>query len=110
MMDGKKKRLIRAMRQNGRTYGEIGDATGLSPNTVKSFCRRENIGAADASGDDPHDSCKHCGRPLAHHPGRKKKRFCNDACRTAWWNRNRGWARRKKAHRSVCRRCGEGLP
>jgi protein-arginine kinase activator protein McsA len=106
MMTSKQKRSIRDMRRAGLSYGAMAETTGLSANTVKSFCRRENIGIAKTRDVENRDVCKYCGKPLSHSAGRKKKRFCDDKCRSDWWNDNRDWTRGKKAHRSVCRCCG----
>jgi hypothetical protein len=106
MMTDKQKRSVRDMRRAGLTYSEIAGFTGLPANTVKSFCFREGICAADAPGNGSRDVCKYCGKPLEHHPGRKKKLFCDDKCRSDWWNGNRNWAGRKKARRLICLCCG----
>jgi hypothetical protein len=91
------------MRRAGLSYSTIADAIDLSANTVKSLCRRENM---DVANDEKHDVCNYCGIPLTHHPGKKKKRFCNDKCRSDWWNHNRKWAGRKKLYCLLCHCCG----
>ena len=70
------KQQIIALRRDGAGYGKIAAAVGLSINTVKSFCRRHALTAKK------NDSvCEQCGRPVVQQPGRKRKRFCSDACR-----------------------------
>jgi len=105
-MTDMQKQSIRDMRQHGLSYSAIGETTDFSPNTIKSFCRRENIIVLKPSGTDGYIACKHCSKTLNHHPGKKKKRFCNDKCRTDWWNKNRHWANRKKAYQLICLSCG----
>ncbi|MCL1976232.1 MAG: hypothetical protein FWG61_08745 [Firmicutes bacterium] len=105
-MTDKQKQAIREMRRVGLTYSEIANATGLPPNTVKSFCHRYNICVIGASGDEGRTVCRQCGKLLEHYPGKKKKQFCSDNCRTNWWNRNRQWLHRKKVHHLLCHCCG----
>ena len=76
------------LRQQGESFTEIGKALSLSPNTVKSICRRGGIKAEAVPDLDP-DRCKNCGEPLPQIPGKKRKTFCSARCRTAWWNKTR---------------------
>ncbi|MFV0485400.1 MAG: RNA polymerase subunit sigma-70 [Candidatus Saccharimonadales bacterium] len=99
------KQSIHTMRQNGLSYSAIANATNLSPNTIKSFCRRQNIDMGDAD-DEDYNVCNYCGKALLYYPGKKKKRFCNNKCRSGWWNHNRSWACRKKEHLLLCHFCG----
>ncbi len=101
-MTGAQKEAIHHMRRRGLSYSAIGDAVRLPQNTVKSYCRRENICVKDSAEGGVIDTCDYCGKPLEHHPGKKKKLFCDDKCRTVWWNANRSCAR--------CRSRGEGVP
>lgn len=34
-------------------------------------------------------SCEQCGTSVLQVAGRKKKRFCSDACRNSWWTEHR---------------------
>ncbi|MDD4475332.1 MAG: hypothetical protein PHV95_05995 [Eubacteriales bacterium] len=57
---------------------------GMSENTVKSYCRRNNISVSinqELFVDT--DACANCGLPLQHMRGSKQKRFCSDKCRMA---------------------------
>ena len=105
-MTDKQKQTVRSMRQRGIPYSAIADAVGLSPNTVKSFCRRENVTVMQNSlADEFRDTCAYCEKLLSHSPGRRKKRFCSDKCRSDWWNKNRQWAR-KRVYHLLCNCCG----
>lgn len=73
---------IRFYRKNGWGYGKIAETIGYSAPAIKAFCRREGIGGF---GEDLQDRCKHCGTPLEHVKGRKKKVFCDDRCRQQYW-------------------------
>ena len=75
------KEQIRAMRLQGLGYMKIGEKLGISDNTVRSFCRRKGLG--DAAKNTV--ACQQCGKLMKIVPKRKPRRFCSDACRTAWW-------------------------
>ena len=66
------------MRENGKSYGQIAAALGLSENTVKSYCRRAGLQTFVAR-----TICLQCGKILL--PEKHgRRRFCSDACRYAW--------------------------
>ena len=105
-MTNTQKQTIMDMRRRGMSFNAIAAVHRLSANTIKSFCRRENIDIQSNLDDDERKLCKNCGAPLMHHPGSKKKTFCRDKCRYAWWNKNRGWTGVKSAYRLTCFHCG----
>ena len=105
-MTDKQKQAIRNMRRLGLSYSAIAESVGLPPNTVKSFCHRDKANASEHPSVTKESVCKYCGSPLTHRPGKKKKCFCSDKCRSDWWNRNRRWMRRKNAERLLCHHCG----
>ena len=43
-MNHQQKEDIRQMRAEGHSYAKIADRLGISENTVKSYCRRNNLG------------------------------------------------------------------
>jgi predicted transcriptional regulator len=101
---------IRALRGEGRSYREIAGFTGISKETVKTFCRRNAISAVTASEETTHNDpmhriadngintfCKHCEKPLI--KIRNTKKFCSDACRLAHHKANR-------TPTAVCSHCG----
>jgi endogenous inhibitor of DNA gyrase (YacG/DUF329 family) len=101
MMDKQKQQII-ALRRNGAGYGTIASQLGVSINTVKSFCRRHSLAAP------PTDHlCEQCGRPITQNPGRKRKRFCSDACRNKWWNSHLDLVKRKAVYTFTCPACGK---
>lgn len=79
MMSKYERREIERMRMDGFGPTRIADELELSVNTVKSYIRR-------------HPSlrnavyCLQCGRAVKQTPGRKKKKFCCNQCRSAYWN------------------------
>lgn len=96
------KDAIFSMRKQGRTYQEIAGQLDLSPNTVKSLCRRNGISIAVPE-KSTLDICKCCGSPLRRSGKRRQKSFCSDKCRYAWWND----ARSKQPYRLTCHHCGK---
>lgn len=51
--------------------------------------------------------CEQCGRPIIQNPGRKRKRFCSDACRNKWWNSHLDLVKRKAVYTFTCLACGK---
>jgi len=102
-MTSAQKRQIVVMRGKGDSYKMIAAALGLSPNTVQSYCRRNNLSVGCAA--DEADVCRNCGSLLTHTPGSKRKRFCSDKCRLAWWNVHPEAVNRKAIYHFVCASC-----
>ena len=101
MTDEQKQKLI-LLRRSGDGYGQIAAALGISINTVKSFCRRHGL-AAEVKGS----GCEQCGKAVSQNPGRKRKRFCCDACRNRWWNLHLELVKRKAMYTFTCPGCGK---
>ena len=101
MTDEQKQKLI-LLRRSGDGYGQIAAALGISINTVKSFCRRHGL-AAEVKGS----GCEQCGKAVSQNPGRKRKRFCCDACRNRWWNSHLELVKRKAMYTFTCPGCGK---
>ena len=101
MTDEQKQKLI-LLRRSGDGYGQIAAALGISINTVKSFCRRHGL-AAEVKGS----GCEQCGKAVSQNPGRKRKRFCCDACRNKWWNSHLELVKRKAMYTFTCPGCGK---
>lgn len=99
MIAPKEKEAILAMRQQGLSCPEIAAVMALSPNTVKSLCHRNKV---QAQKEPTANTCKNCGMPLKQTPGAKKKVFCSDKCRYAWWNQRRS----RQPYRLICYQCG----
>ncbi|MCD7751028.1 MAG: helix-turn-helix domain-containing protein [Lachnospiraceae bacterium] len=69
---------VTTMRRNGSSYRKIAESLGVSMETVKSYCRRNKITISPL--------CKECGVAIVQTPGKRKRLFCSDQCRTKWWN------------------------
>ena len=97
---------IMALRQQGYGYIKIGQIIGISDNTVRSFCRRnehgENTKAAVFT-------CKQCGKQIKAMPGRKPRKFCSDSCRVSWWNSHMECVNRKAIYSFNCQHCGKSF-
>ncbi len=100
------------MRKSGIGYAAIAQELGLSKNTVKTFCRRNDL--ISASGEVPQAEtnkrfCPQCGVPVQQTPGRKEKKFCSNICRNKWWNAHQGDVKRKAMYEFVCPACGKSF-
>lgn len=106
-MTNTEKDYIIRYRRAGKGCAEIARELGLSANTVKSFCRRNNITADEqlTSSANTDAICLQCGRHMIIHPHRKTKRFCSDSCRLVWWHAHRGMAKNAKVRK--CHYCGK---
>lgn len=105
LMTNAERDYIIRYRQAGKSCAEISRIMGLSANTVKSFCQRNNIVpiAPNTRVELPALSeavCLCCGEKVTQQPHRKPKRFCSDACRLRWWH-----AHRDMEKNAVDRRC-----
>ena len=81
---------IAALRAENYPYSFIGKTLGLSPNTVKSVCRRKNYEAHGRRKNKAEKQnpllCKCCFKPLG---GRIGQHFCSSDCRAKWWKEQR---------------------
>lgn len=91
-MTALQRKRIAELRAQNYPYSFIGKALGLSPNTVKSVCRRKNYEAQGRRKSKLEKQsvvlCKNCRRPL-NDKGRKDRLFCTDTCRMEWWKSHR---------------------
>ena len=93
---------IRILRLQGVSYVKIGEQLGISDNTVRSFCRRSGLGDSAKNAV----ACKQCGKLIKIIPKQKPKKFCSDACRTAWWKLHPEYVNRKAVYAYTCACCG----
>lgn len=109
-MTALQKERIVLLRSQGESYARIADVLGISENTVKSYCRRNNVSIGTKQ--EQHtakDVCTNCGCPLVHTQGAKRKRFCSDGCRMTWWKAHPEAVNRKAVYRYVCPICGRSF-
>lgn len=95
-MTNEQKQAIITLREAGIGYGSVAKKLNLSEAAVKSLCRRIEIVSGAAQ-------CLHCGASLPVASTGRKRRFCSDKCRMAWWHQNRlTWT-------GVCAGCGKSF-
>ena len=109
-MNQNQKQNIIQLRSQGLGYTKIANALNLSVNTVKSFCRRNNVitgkGVVEFVKNNMNlSSCEQCGKAIQQVHGRKLKRFCCDKCRNQWWNSHLHLVERKATYKCQCLNC-----
>lgn len=110
-MTENEKAQIAQLRNAGNGYKKIARILGISVNTIKSYCRRNERGkeSSEKKGDaQPHDSttvCENCGQLIHQIPKQKRKRFCCDKCRNQWWNAHLDQVKRKANYEFICACC-----
>ncbi len=107
-MTEKQKSEIVRMRQNGTAYKNISELLGISINTVKSYCNRNKIKKVVTANVDG-NCCLYCGKPIIQREKVKKRKFCCDSCRTAWWNSHPEAVDRKANYELRCAFCGKSF-
>ncbi|RRG07430.1 MAG: RNA polymerase subunit sigma-70 [Lactobacillus sp.] len=96
---------ITEMREGGMSCREISQATGISADTIKTYCRRHGIKPQQKTQSSV---CLFCGKPLAQTPGKREKKFCDATCRTRWWSLHRTEHKAGKGmHHLTCAYCGK---
>lgn len=108
MNDLQRERIVQ-LRTGGASYNKIASALGISINTVKSFCRRNNLGGNLSIGVLKNIVsqifCKQCGKELVQVPGRKALKFCSGDCRVKWWNARPDKVNKKAFYSFTCANC-----
>ena len=102
-MDSEEKLKIRKMRSQGETYAKIAEAVGVSANTIKSFCRRNNLQNLDTEDEEIKNVCKNCKASINE---RKNKKFCSNECRSSWWSKNTDKLCKTAVYELKCSCCG----
>ena len=99
-MTPSQKEAIMRLRRTGIGYAAIAEKLGLSKNTVKTFCRRNDLTGTGGK------TCLQCGKPVDQTPGRKTKKFCCDLCRSRYWDSHIGDTKRGDSYEHTCPVCG----
>lgn len=103
VMTDLQRKQIKLLRLQGISYVKIGEMLGISDNTVRSFCRRNGLGHTAKNSI----ACKQCGKLIKIVLKQKPRKFCSDACRTAWWNSHLDYVNRKAIYEYTCAHCGK---
>lgn len=108
-MTGAEKHNVQVMRRQGIAPSQIAEILGVSVNTVKAYCRRNNLSATskETGSKENKEHCKHCGEKISQTAGRKTRLFCCDACRYRWWNEHRQQTSRRSLEVRHCHHCGK---
>lgn len=104
------KEKIREMRKEGQSYSKIALVLEINENTIKAFCRRNNLGTIKNTKPKEEKeictACKHCNKALTHGAKGQPKKFCSEECRRAWWKVNEVQLNKKAYYTLICVECG----
>lgn len=109
-MTDQEKQQIAIYRNQGLSYTAISNTMAISVNSIKTYCKRNGLGgvrAFEKINSINVCACENCGIPVKQNPGRKKKRFCSDKCRNAWWNSHQEQVNKKANYECVCSYCNK---
>lgn len=108
-MTNEQKQKIAELRNAGISYAKIGEMLGISKNTVKTYCRRHNLNAAQkiCTSEDTPTVCRQCGAPILQAEKHKTRVFCGKACREKWWHSHTEQINRKAVYTFSCAGCGK---
>lgn len=104
-MTNQQKEQIIALRTQGYGYKKIAQIMELSDNTVKSFCKRNNL-SAPIMPTLKEGCCPQCGQEIIQSGKTKKCRFCSDACRKLWWKEHQNLSSETAVYSFICAECG----
>lgn len=107
-MTEQQKKIVENMRKNGASYREIAEATNISINTIKSYCKRNNILKTETKTETDY-ACLNCGGKIVQREKVKKRKFCCDKCKTQWWNSHPEAVRRRANYEMKCTFCGKSF-
>ena len=102
IMTNEERIKVRELRQQNIPYFQIARETGLSINTIKSFCSRNGL----VSLVKRDCKCLNCGKTLRK-TKYKPRKFCSESCRNTWWNKRRYLRRNDNTIEYTCVICGE---
>lgn len=94
---------INNLRAAGMGALRISKETGISVNTIKSYCKRNGIKAGDKKDGK---CCQNCGTVVQQIEGKRQRKFCSDKCRNVWWNAHLELVKRKAYYPIICSGCG----
>lgn len=104
MTDAQKKQITE-LRKSGCGYKKIARVMGLSDNTVKSFCKRNDLMPTTVP-NVKEGCCPQCGGAIIQSGKIKKRRFCSDECRKLWGKEHPNLSSETAVYSFVCEECG----
>lgn len=93
------RKKIFELRNSGMGYKSIAKELSLTPSAVRSVC------ISKYNDPEKYGTCKNCGIRTKQTPGKKKRQFCSDKCRMAWWNSHKDEVNRKAVYTFTCPCC-----
>ena len=100
-MTNHQKTELDRMRRQGATPATIAEKLDLPLATIRSYIYRHPL-------QETESVCPNCGKAIASGRGaRKKRRFCSDSCRMAWWNSHPTEINRQAYYPLTCQHCGK---
>ena len=92
------------LRQAGYSFGQIAKELNIPKSTAKSWCYRTSENTQEDQPMQPENLCPQCGKALP--PSKyRPRRFCSDACRSAYWTAHGEQINRQTAVNAVCPVC-----
>ena len=99
-MTNHQKTEIDRMRRQGANAPSIAEKLELPLATIRSYIYRHPL-------KNQETVCPACGKPVLAETRGKKRRFCSDSCRMAWWNSNQDQINRRAFYALTCQHCGK---
>jgi len=103
-MTDNQKEQIRTLRLQGLGYTTVANRLGVSKDTVKSYCQRNDLAGKRCDSDEG-SACPQCGSPVVQTGKHKKRRFCTEECCKSWWAKHHTDIKNGAVHRYVCAAC-----
>lgn len=98
-MNKMQKTIIYELKRQGLGPSAIARELDVPVSTIASFLRRH-------SSPPGMIACKQCGKLVRLTPGKKKRIFCSDKCKSQWWNMQR-YGDHRNLIVSTCQYCGK---
>lgn len=87
-MEARLEPVVVLMRIRGVSTTRIANHLGLNPDSVKTWCRRQNV-TPDPNLEQVTDPlgvwCRWCGNEIKVGMGMRQPSFCSTRCRQTWW-------------------------
>ncbi len=110
------KQEIKELRLKGNGYRAIASMLGLSRNSVRSYCKRNNLDGdsrvVQLNIDEMKSQsliCLYCSKDLKQNNLGRQRKFCSDECRRKWWSENQNSRNQRETaiYKFTCQYCGE---
>ena len=95
------KNRILELKKLGMGYKAIAKELSITPSAVRNVC------TSKYNDPEKYGNCKNCGIKTRQTPGKKKRQFCSDKCRMAWWNVHKDEIKRKAFYNYKCPCCNK---